>query len=72
MTVRGEFPMPFGGCQYAVPLNFQEMEAVLETFANNCYDSHYHNFAVQMDGGLIYTSKLGVKCINKTLGRDNE
>lgn len=67
-----DFPNPFGGCDYQVKVNQEEMLTVLEDFGNHCYDNHYHNIAVQIDGGYIYTSELGVKCIYKALGRSTD
>lgn len=62
-----ELPTPFGGITHKITLTELQFPLVLASFAIGCGKGHGHNFAVETDGRSIYTTQLGVECINNLI-----
>lgn len=66
------FPFPFGGIDRCVEIRSRaQMQIAVNFLVGGCGDAnHHHNIAVQMDGGLIWTTELGAKCVILALQND--
>jgi hypothetical protein len=63
--MKGEFPIPFGGISELVgPLG---RGSIAEAVGALMECGHEHNFAVQLDGGYLWTTALGTQCIQRAM-----
>lgn len=71
MSTPRTFPMPFGGIdRMSWRMHAHQLTSAVAYLTSGCGQGHGHNFAVDTDGGCVYTTQLGIECLERHRSAD--